>query len=741
MSRPCRRRLQSLASHVTRRGGESDPRRSPASADAAGSGCGGAPPPLGEPAIKAFLSNGFLAFPVDDLPPGFHEDFYGRACELKAAQDLDFGSSAPRQQFGSELAAQSDAILSSAKTRGALESLLGPDFAGGGGWDDGVLAANDRDQGFHKDNGHEPTRDWSPRQISLFYYPGPCTDNDGPTVFLPGTQYFALDREGLGHGEERLDASMIAPKTAEEWRLATPAYCDTRSADEEKNPSTTFEELDRNRAEGIPLLGVDGLRERRMTHRGGYVVLWHNNLFHRRARQRLRGSAGGVGKGPELADFSDVSQFGDASSSEVNFRPVVRFGFFRTSEPTASQWQKQTRGGGGGGDGDEWPGVEGAAEVLWRPQLEWLSGGTAAAGEPLTSQPAAALLDQKIKELHQGGERARTCAAVTLGRSGDAAAIAELAAALRGGAEAQRRAACYGMAHGGIAAVPALLELLRQPPTAVYQTDKLLFALGRAMAQQPPLPCPSATDDDGGGVTLNLLRDCVTAVGSVMDTASAKLDALLSAQSVEALHELETAATRGNRGYDGRVYAGEVPPNAEADDARGNLAEAVRTLGLLGSLLMRRFLSGAVEVEPAAAALREVVARLTPCILQPDRASCFPSRFPHTIRISNAAQALLELCSTTTSTEGDGCFCPPAILPSTGVHPEYAQLVQDAELAGRAAAGDVASGNLVRLALARLAWRRTTRGWTAGHEVVSQVCAGVPQWAGLLQAAALVGPI
>ena len=78
-----------------------------------------------------------------------------------------------------------------------------------------------------------------------------------------------------------------------------------------------------------------------------------------------------------------------------------------------------------------------------------------------------------------------------------------------------------------------------------------------------------------------------------METASAKLHALISAQSTEALHELETAATRGNRGYDGRVYAGEVPPHAEADDARGTLAEAARTLGLLGSLLMRRFLSGA----------------------------------------------------------------------------------------------------------------------------------------------------
>ena len=96
-----------------------------------------------------------------------------------------------------------------------------------------------------------------------------------------------------------------------------------------------------------------------------------------------------------------------------------------------------------------------------------------------------------------------------------------------------------------------------------------------------------------------------------------------------------------------------------------------------------------MEVEPAAAAaLREVVGLLTPCIVQPDRASCFPSRFPHTIRASNAAHALLELCSTTiTEEEGGCCFCPPVMLPSARARPEYAQLVQGVELARRAAAG------------------------------------------------------
>ena len=51
----------------------------------------------------------------------------------------------------------------------------------------------------------------------MFYYPGKVGPNDGPTCFLPGTQYLAVDREGLGQGEERLDPKMLPPKTAEQW--------------------------------------------------------------------------------------------------------------------------------------------------------------------------------------------------------------------------------------------------------------------------------------------------------------------------------------------------------------------------------------------------------------------------------------------------------------------------------------------------------------------------------------------
>ena len=95
--------------------------------------------------VKLWIAQGYITLKVDDLPREYHEQLYSRACELHRAKV----TSNMRQEFGAELAADSDAILRSARTRGALTSLLGPDFAGNA-WNGGVLAASNRDQGFHE---------------------------------------------------------------------------------------------------------------------------------------------------------------------------------------------------------------------------------------------------------------------------------------------------------------------------------------------------------------------------------------------------------------------------------------------------------------------------------------------------------------------------------------------------------------------------------------------------------------
>jgi hypothetical protein len=97
----------------------------------------------------------------------------------------------------------------------------------------------------------------TPRQISMFYYPGKVGPNDGPTCFLPGTQYLALDREGLGQGEERLDPHMLPPKAPTEWYDAISGFTDSRP--------NSYEETDQRRAAGMQLLGLPGLQEKPMT--------------------------------------------------------------------------------------------------------------------------------------------------------------------------------------------------------------------------------------------------------------------------------------------------------------------------------------------------------------------------------------------------------------------------------------------------------------------------------------------
>ena len=91
----------------------------------------------------------------------------------------------------------------------------------------------------------------------MFYYPGKVGPGDGPTCFLPGTQYLALDREGLGQGEERLDPKMLPPKTPAQWHDSISGFTDS-------NPNP-YAETDARRVEGMKLVGVPGLQENPMT--------------------------------------------------------------------------------------------------------------------------------------------------------------------------------------------------------------------------------------------------------------------------------------------------------------------------------------------------------------------------------------------------------------------------------------------------------------------------------------------
>ena len=230
---------------------------------------------LTEEQLKGWVARGFIALPIDTLPKAFHDQFHA----VQEAQKRGGGGRGDRAQA---LGAAVDAVLHSKIARGALTSILGPGFVGGVPGGGGSLGSSDQDQGYHskstrlspelisvfiltespvcsEDNSSNcAVRDIvTPRQVSVFYYPGKVGPGDGPTCFLPGTQYLALDREGLGQGEERLDPKMLPPKTAAQWHDSISGFTDS-------NPNP-YAETDARRVEGMKLVGVPGLQENPMT--------------------------------------------------------------------------------------------------------------------------------------------------------------------------------------------------------------------------------------------------------------------------------------------------------------------------------------------------------------------------------------------------------------------------------------------------------------------------------------------
>ena len=75
----------------------------------------------------------------------------------------------------------SDEVLRSGVLRGVLQSVLGPDFAGGAWLGGFTPPPTDREQCPHKDGTERAVRDHCCRAVTLFYFPGPVSERDGPT--------------------------------------------------------------------------------------------------------------------------------------------------------------------------------------------------------------------------------------------------------------------------------------------------------------------------------------------------------------------------------------------------------------------------------------------------------------------------------------------------------------------------------------------------------------------------------
>ena len=83
--------------------------------------------------MRQFVAQGYVTLPVSSLPTDFHQQFYAAAEAVHRTGQRGLATSV--------LAEATDAVLHQPKVRGALASILGPDFVGGA-WMGCVLPGN-----------------------------------------------------------------------------------------------------------------------------------------------------------------------------------------------------------------------------------------------------------------------------------------------------------------------------------------------------------------------------------------------------------------------------------------------------------------------------------------------------------------------------------------------------------------------------------------------------------------------
>ena len=131
-----------------------------------------APPPppklLTDAQMKGFIENGFVAVPITDFPPEWHMEFW-RKCHDWVYEDQAEAQQDSRMVFP-HIGELGD-VLGSSTLRGALSSILGPDYVqhphrtlhNYGNRNEDMSMEASGDQMWHKDGHHVPMRSHFPR--------------------------------------------------------------------------------------------------------------------------------------------------------------------------------------------------------------------------------------------------------------------------------------------------------------------------------------------------------------------------------------------------------------------------------------------------------------------------------------------------------------------------------------------------------------------------------------------------
>jgi hypothetical protein len=363
---------------------------------------------LGDQDVAQFLAQGFLALPVDDLPDGLQQRLFEEAVR-NTPESGGRGGGWLGNNCLPMLPKLRD-VFTSGVVHGALVSLLGEDYSINNHRHMHHSSINS-EQSMHKDEQRWPAEHHRLRSVIIFYVPGGCSLDMGPTAIIPSAHLLSRDcgdwGELAGEIKESGTATTLAP-TLREIKLTAPK-------------------------------GV------------GTAVLLHHSMFHR-GTARL------------------VDQTGEPIDDHV--RPMFKFIFTRCREPTAPDWDSL---GAAAKIAVNWrslvsePAMIPALQSLW----EWQAGvGNAtlpsesvATGIASDSERAVAVATLLAPSTH-GDDAERTGAAYRLARAarcGDVESLAKLMQILaQRESPAGRRCAAHALTSApAAAAAPIAGPLLR----------------------------------------------------------------------------------------------------------------------------------------------------------------------------------------------------------------------------------------------------------------------------------------
>ena len=134
--------------------------------------------------MRHFIVNGFVTV-KPDFPRSFHEQVYQ---QTKAIFDTDGN---PGNNLLPRIP-EIQEVFNHSIVRGALSSLLGPDYIMHSHRHPHHNVPGSHSQDFHKDSywGYDKVRHHSPHWVLAFYYPQDVVEAIGPSAVLPGTQYY-----------------------------------------------------------------------------------------------------------------------------------------------------------------------------------------------------------------------------------------------------------------------------------------------------------------------------------------------------------------------------------------------------------------------------------------------------------------------------------------------------------------------------------------------------------------------